>query len=62
MPSSCQVTVAGLPAGKVVVATGAVTKTLAKAEAEIARTTKVDENIVYELLRSECGEENVVVC
>jgi len=46
LPSSCQLTVADLPPAKVVEATGDVTKTVAKAEAERARTTKVDENIV----------------
>ena len=41
------------------------TKTFAKAEAEMARTTKVDENIVDRVLRvvkkRVCGEENVGV-
>jgi len=58
-PSSCQLTVADLPPVKVVEATGEVMKTLAKAEAERARTTKVDENIVdrfffYAVLKNEC--------
>jgi len=46
LPSSCQETVVCCPPWKVVVATGEVTKTLAKAEAERARTKKVEVNIV----------------
>jgi len=54
LPSSCQLTVADLPPVKVVEAVGFVTKTLAKADAESARATKVEESIVdgfYALLK-----------
>jgi len=44
-PSSCQLTVAGLPPLNVVEATGDVVKTVAKADADKERRTR-EENIV----------------
>jgi hypothetical protein len=48
-PSSCQLTVAGLPPLKVVEATGEVVKTVANADADRERRIKVEENIVVVL-------------
>jgi len=49
-PSSCQLIVATVPPIQEVEATGEVVKTVAKAEAERARATRVEENIVVGFL------------